>query len=117
MDLRDGNQALAEPMDTARKTPVFDLFLPVGFKEIEVAYPSASQTDFDFVRSAGGPGRKGASIPEDVTISVFTPASPELIERTFASVEGPGRTCWSTSTPRPLRPGATWCCAAAGPKS
>ena len=84
VDLRDGNQALAEPMDTARKTKMFDLFLRMGYKEIEVAYPSASQTDFDFVRSLA----VRDDIPEDVTISVFTPARPELIERTFESVEG-----------------------------
>jgi len=87
VDLRDGNQALAEPMDTARKTRMFDLFLRMGYKEIEVAYPSASQTDFDFVRSLAARQREGG-IPEDVTISVFTPAKPELIERTFESVEG-----------------------------
>ncbi|NUP48672.1 MAG: 2-isopropylmalate synthase [Catenulispora sp.] len=84
VDLRDGNQALAEPMDTARKTKMFDLFLRMGYKEVEVAYPSASQTDFDFVRSLAARD----DIPEDVTISVFTPARPELIERTFESVEG-----------------------------
>ena len=87
VDLRDGNQALAEPMDTERKTKMFDLFLRMGYKETEVAYPSSSQTDFDFVRSLAARHQEGA-IPEDVTISVFTPAKPELIERTFASVEG-----------------------------
>src|SRR5256714_1884964 len=87
VDLRDGNQALAEPMDTARKTKMFDLFLRMGYKEIEVAYPSASQTDFDFVRSLARRRQAGA-LPDDVTISVFTPAKPELIERTFESVEG-----------------------------
>ena len=84
VDLRDGNQALAEPMDTARKTRMFDLFLRMGYKEIEVAYPSASRTDFDFVRSLAARD----DIPEDVTISVFTPAKPELIERTIESVAG-----------------------------
>ncbi|WP_344655750.1 2-isopropylmalate synthase [Catenulispora subtropica] len=84
VDLRDGNQALAEPMDTARKTKMFDLFIRMGYKEIEVAYPSASQTDFDFVRSLAARD----DIPEDVTVSVFTPARPELIERTFESVVG-----------------------------
>ena len=87
VDLRDGNQALAEPMDTERKTKMFDLFLRMGYKEIEVAYPSSSQTDFDFVRSLAARHQEGA-IPDDVTISVFTPAKPDLIERTFASVEG-----------------------------
>ena len=84
VDLRDGNQALAEPMDTERKARMFGLFLLMGYKEIEVAYPSASQTDFDFVRSLAARD----DLPEDVTISVFTPAKPELIERTFASVRG-----------------------------
>ncbi|NVI88321.1 2-isopropylmalate synthase [Actinomadura sp. BRA 177] len=83
VDLRDGNQALAEPMDTARKRRMFDLFVTMGFKEIEVGYPSASQTDFDFVRHLAEAG-----VPDDVTPVVFTPARRELIERTFASIEG-----------------------------
>ncbi|NKZ04322.1 2-isopropylmalate synthase [Actinomadura latina] len=83
VDLRDGNQALAEPMDTARKRRMFDLFVTMGFKEIEVGYPSASQTDFGFVRHLAEAG-----VPDDVTPVVFTPARRELIERTFASVEG-----------------------------
>ncbi|WP_131739100.1 2-isopropylmalate synthase [Actinomadura roseirufa] len=84
VDLRDGNQALAEPMDPARKRRLFDLLTTVGFKEIEVGYPSASQTDFDFVRQLAVPG----TVPADVTPVVFTPARRELIERTFASIEG-----------------------------
>ncbi|MBO1336411.1 2-isopropylmalate synthase [Streptomyces sp. VRA16 Mangrove soil] len=84
VDLRDGNQALAEPMDTARKRRFFDLMVRTGFKEIEVGYPSASRTDFDFVRHLVTEG----AIPDDVTPVVFTPAKPDLIERTFASVEG-----------------------------
>ena len=84
VDLRDGNQALAEPMDTARKQRMFDLMLAMGYKEIEVGYPSASQTDFDFVRHLA----TTADLPEDVTIVVFTPAKADLIERTFASIEG-----------------------------
>ncbi|WP_254803066.1 2-isopropylmalate synthase [Kitasatospora sp. SUK 42] len=85
VDLRDGNQALAEPMDPARKRRMFDLFLAMGFKEIEVGYPSASRTDFDFVRQlATTPG----AVPEDVTLVVFTAARADLIERTFESVEG-----------------------------
>ncbi|WP_207939166.1 2-isopropylmalate synthase [Actinomadura darangshiensis] len=83
VDLRDGNQALAEPMDTARKRRMFDLFVTMGFKEIEVGYPSASETDFGFVRHLAEAG-----IPDDVTPVVFTPARTELIERTFASIEG-----------------------------
>ncbi|WP_433479696.1 2-isopropylmalate synthase [Spirillospora sp. CA-142024] len=83
VDLRDGNQALAEPMDTARKRRMFDLFVAMGFKEIEVGYPSASRTDFDFVRHLAKAG-----LPDDVTPVVFTPARRDLIERTFASIEG-----------------------------
>ncbi|MFJ2577504.1 2-isopropylmalate synthase [Kitasatospora aureofaciens] len=85
VDLRDGNQALAEPMDPARKQRMFDLFLAMGFKEIEVGYPSASRTDFDFVRQlATVPG----AVPEDVTIVVFTAARADLIDRTFEAIEG-----------------------------
>ena len=88
VDLRDGNQALAEPMDTSRKQRMFDLMLAMGYKEIEVGYPSASQTDFDFVRHLATSG----DLPEDVTVVVFTPAKPDLIERTFESIEGLPRT-------------------------
>ncbi|MFI9327078.1 2-isopropylmalate synthase [Kitasatospora sp. NPDC052868] len=85
VDLRDGNQALAEPMDPARKRRMFDLFLAMGYKEIEVGYPSASRTDFDFVRQlATEPG----AVPEDVAVVVFTAAREDLIDRTFQSVEG-----------------------------
>jgi 2-isopropylmalate synthase len=88
VDLRDGNQALAEPMDTERKRRMFDLLVTMGFKEIEVGYPSASQTDFDFVRHLATSG----AVPEDVTISVFTPARRDLIDRTIDSIEGLPRT-------------------------
>ena len=88
VDLRDGNQALAEPMDTERKRRMFDLLVTMGFKEIEVGYPSASQTDFDFVRQLADSG----DVPRDVTISVFTAARRDLIDRTIASVEGLPRT-------------------------
>nr|WP_308066762.1 2-isopropylmalate synthase [Microtetraspora sp. AC03309] len=84
VDLRDGNQALAEPMDPSRKRRMFDLLVAMGFKEIEVGYPSASQTDFDFVRHLADAG----AVPDDVTIVVFTAARADLIERTFASVDG-----------------------------
>ncbi|MFI8962950.1 2-isopropylmalate synthase [Streptomyces sp. NPDC053493] len=87
VDLRDGNQALAEPMDTARKRRFFDLLVRTGFKEIEVGYPSASRTDFDFVRHLAGLIASGA-VPDDVTPVVFTPARAELIERTFTSLDG-----------------------------
>ncbi|MFG1604776.1 2-isopropylmalate synthase [Actinoplanes sp. NPDC049265] len=84
VDLRDGNQALAEPMDTARKRRMFDLLVAMGYKEIEVGYPSASQTDFDFVRHLA----TSDAVPGDVTISVFTAARADLIDRTVESVEG-----------------------------
>jgi 2-isopropylmalate synthase len=88
VDLRDGNQALAEPMDTERKRRMFDLLVAMGYKEIEVGYPSASRTDFDFVRHLATEG----AVPDDVTVSVFTPARLNLIDRTVASVEGLPRT-------------------------
>ena len=84
VDLRDGNQALAEPMDPARKRRFFDLMIRMGYKEIEVGYPSASQTDFDFVRDLA----EQDLVPDDVTIVVFTAARTDLIERTFESVRG-----------------------------
>ncbi|HGU9819427.1 TPA: 2-isopropylmalate synthase [Enterobacter chuandaensis] len=83
-DLRDGNQALAEPMDSARKLQFWDLLLGCGFKEIEVAFPSASQTDFNFVRQLIEENR----IPDDVTIQVLTQAREDLIRRTFESLRG-----------------------------
>ncbi|WP_244976215.1 2-isopropylmalate synthase [Nocardia huaxiensis] len=84
VDLRDGNQALAEPMDPARKRRFFEMLVAMGYKEIEVGYPSASQTDFDFVRLIG----TESLAPEDVTIVVFTPARADLIERSVESVRG-----------------------------
>ncbi len=83
-DLRDGNQALIDPMNTARKNAMFDLLVAMGYKEIEVGFPAASQTDFDFVRSLV----EGGKIPEDVRISVLTQAREELIERTVQSLVG-----------------------------
>ena len=83
-DLRDGNQALIEPMDSARKRKMFDLLVRLGYKEIEIGFPSASQTDFDFVRSL----LEDDALPEDVTISVLTQSRPELIERTVESIVG-----------------------------
>ncbi len=84
VDLRDGNQALAEPMDPERKRRFFELLVAMGYKEIEVGYPSASQTDFDFVRLLAS----SDLAPPDVTIVVFTPARRDLIERTVDSVRG-----------------------------
>ncbi|QDB78919.1 2-isopropylmalate synthase [Georgenia sp. 311] len=86
-DLRDGNQALIEPMDPARKRRMFDLIVRMGYKEIEVGFPAASQTDFDFVRSI----IEDEAIPEDVTISVLTQARTELIQRTVDSLVGAHR--------------------------
>ncbi|MCT2590362.1 2-isopropylmalate synthase [Streptomyces sp. N2-109] len=83
-DLRDGNQALIDPMSPARKRAMFDLLVSMGYKEIEVGFPSSGQTDFDFVRSIIEEG----AIPEDVTISVLTQAREELIEQTVKSLRG-----------------------------
>jgi 2-isopropylmalate synthase len=87
VDLRDGNQALIDPMSPARKRRMFDLLVRMGYKEIEVGFPSASQTDFDFVRAIITDG----AIPDDVTIQVLTQCRPELIERTFQACEGAPR--------------------------
>lgn len=84
VDLRDGNQALPEPMSPARKRRFFDLLVRMGFKEIEVGFPSASQTDLDFVRDIIEEG----AIPEDVRIQVLSPCRPELIDRTFEAIVG-----------------------------
>jgi len=86
-DLRDGNQALIEPMDVQRKLRMFEMLLRIGFKEIEVGFPSASQTDFDFVRMLIEQDR----IPDDVTIQVLTQAREPLIRRTFESLQGARR--------------------------
>jgi 2-isopropylmalate synthase len=87
VDLRDGNQALIEPMDAARKRRMFDMLVKIGFKEIEVGFPAASQTDFDFVREIIDKGL----VPDDVTLQVLTQARPELIARTFESLQGARR--------------------------
>ena len=84
VDLRDGNQALIDPMDLARKRRFFELLISMGFKEIEVGFPSASQPDFDFIREI----ITEDAIPDDVTIQVLTQARPELIERTYESLIG-----------------------------
>ena len=84
VDLRDGNQALIEPMGEERKLRMFNLLLEIGFTEIEVGFPSASQTDFDFVRKIINDNL----IPANVTIQALTQARPELIKRTFESLEG-----------------------------
>jgi 2-isopropylmalate synthase len=86
-DLRDGNQALVNPMDSARKQRFFDLLVRLGVKEIEVGFPSASMTDFEFCRRLV----EEELIPEDTTIAVLTQARPELIERTYEAIEGASR--------------------------
>ncbi len=84
VDLRDGNQALIDPMSPERKLKMFKLLVRMGYKEIEVGFPSASQTDFDFVREL----IEGGHIPDDVTIQVLTQARDHLIERTYESIKG-----------------------------
>nr|WP_050792859.1 2-isopropylmalate synthase [Gordonia neofelifaecis] len=84
VDLRDGNQALPEPMDPDRKQRMFELMVAMGYKEIEIGYPSASATDFAFVRLIA----ETALAPDDVTLVVFTPARRDLIERTIESIRG-----------------------------
>lgn len=84
VDLRDGNQALIDPMSPARKKRMFELLVSMGFKEIEVGFPSASQTDFDFVRMLIDEGL----IPDDVVIQVLTQSREHLIERTFEAIRG-----------------------------
>ena len=87
VDLRDGNQALIEPMGEERKLRMFKMLLEIGFEEIEIGFPSASQTDFDFVRKI----IKEKLIPENVTIQALTQARTELIKRTFEALEGAPR--------------------------
>ena len=84
VDLRDGNQALIEPMDSARKMRMFKTLVAMGFKEIEVGFPSASETDFNFLREL----INGGHVPEDVTIQVLTQAREHLIDRTIKSLAG-----------------------------
>ncbi|HXE47478.1 MAG TPA: 2-isopropylmalate synthase [Ramlibacter sp.] len=87
VDLRDGNQALIEPMDVARKLRMFETLVDIGFKEIEVGFPSASQTEFDFIRKL----IDESLIPDDVTIQVLTQAREPLIRRTFEALQGARR--------------------------
>ena len=84
VDLRDGNQALIEPMDGARKMRMFKLLVAMGFKEIEVGFPSASDTDYNFLRELVD----GGHVPDDVTIQVLTQAREHLIDRTIESLDG-----------------------------
>src|SRR5438309_1150650 len=87
VDLRDGNQALIDPMDPERKRRLWDVLLGVGFKEIEVGFPSASQPDYDFIREL----IEEDLIPDDVTIQVLTQCRQELVERTFECLRGASR--------------------------
>src|SRR5699024_10961701 len=87
VDLRDGNQALVNPMDSVRKLRMFELLVEMGYKEIEVGFPSASQTDYDFVRQLIDEDR----IPEDVHIQVLTQSREHLIERTYEALDGAPR--------------------------
>src|SRR6187397_3177826 len=84
VDLRDGNQALIDPMDPERKRKMFETLVAMGFKEIEVGFPSASQPDFDFVRQLIVEDH----IPDDVTIQVLVQCRDELIDRTFEAIAG-----------------------------
>src|SRR3990170_6246359 len=84
VDLRDGNQALIDPMSPERKLRMFQLLVSMGYKEIEVGFPAASQTDFDFVRQL----IEGDLIPDDVTIQVLVQCREHLIERTYQSLQG-----------------------------
>ncbi len=97
VDFRDGNQALIDPMDPVRKLRMFESLVKMGFKEIEVGFPSASQPDFDFVRQL----IEEDLIPDDVVIQVLTQCRPELIERTYECLRrAPGPSCTSTTRPR-----------------
>ncbi|MEC9483745.1 MAG: 2-isopropylmalate synthase, partial [Halomonas sp.] len=84
VDMRDGNQALIDPMDLERKRRFFEMLVKIGFKEIEVGFPSASQIDFDYVREL----IDNDLVPDDVSIQVLTQARPHLIERTFEALKG-----------------------------
>ncbi|HJR69159.1 MAG TPA: 2-isopropylmalate synthase, partial [Gammaproteobacteria bacterium] len=84
VDLRDGNQALVQPMSVAKKLEMFALLVELGFKEIEIGFPSASQTEYDFARRLV----EKQLVPDDVTVQVLTQARRELIERTFEALRG-----------------------------
>lgn len=84
VDLRDGNQALIEPMSVDEKMEMFELLVKLGFKEIEIGFPAASQIEFDFLRKLVAEDR----IPEDVTVQVLTQCREHLIRRTFEAIEG-----------------------------
>ena len=83
-DLRDGNQAIVDPMDAVKKNRFFDLLLEIGVKEIEIGFPAAGQTEFDFIQGLVRSDR----IPDDVIVQVLTQAREDLIKRSFESLEG-----------------------------
>jgi 2-isopropylmalate synthase len=83
-DLRDGNQAIVDPMDAVKKNRFFDLLVQIGVKEIEVGFPAAGQTEFDFIQTLVRSGK----IPDDVFVQVLTQARKDLIQRSFESLEG-----------------------------
>ena len=112
VDLRDGNQALIEPMDAERKLRMFRLLVKLGYKEIEIGFPAASQTDFDFARQL----IEQDLIPDDVTVQVLTQAREPLIERTFEALKG-ARTRSCISTTRRRRRSGAWCSASIAPAS
>ena len=103
VDLRDGNQALIDPMDVERKRRMFDVLVKMGFKEIEVGFPAASQPDYDFMRLL----IEEDLIPEDVTIQVLTQCRQELIERTYEAIQGHPAPLY-TSTTRRIPCSAAW---------
>ena len=98
-DLRDGNQALVNPMDPARKRRFFDLLLRLGFREIEVGFPAASQTDYDFIRKL----IDEHLIPDDVAVQVLTQSRAPLIRRSFEAVKGVKRATSSSAGPSARR--------------
>jgi len=100
-DLRDGNQALFEPMNAEKKMRMFKTLCAIGFKEIEIAFPSASETEFGFVRGL----IEGGHIPDDVTIEVLTQAREHLIRRTMESIKG-AKTAIVHVITRPVKPSA-----------
>ncbi len=104
VDLRDGNQALIDPMNPERKLRMFHLLVSMGFKEIEVGFPSASQTDFDFCRLLIDDGH----IPQDVSIQVLTQAREHLVERTYDAIRGARRAASPTSPSRRRGCAASW---------
>ena len=104
VDLRDGNQALIDPMGHERKARMFQLLLDMGFKEIEIGFPSASQTDFDFARWCIEEG----NVPANVDLQVLVQCRPELITRTFEALEGAATRSF-ISTTRPANCSAGWC--------